>query len=186
MSDVIKINTGSFGTTITKQRGLVPHNDPILKIPTPTWNFLSTVNPIQIANELVDCMKEHNGLGLSAPQVGLSHRIFVMGSYDNIVVFINPRIIDLSQEKELLEEGCLSFPGLRLMIQRPKRIQVDYQDFNGKIHESQFDGLTARIFMHEFDHLNGIVFTQKCSKLKLDMAVKKAAKNNFFYKIKEL
>lgn len=187
MSGVIKINTGSGVTSITTKRELVAYNDPILRTPTPAWNFkFPPMDIFKLGNELNDSIKEHRGLGLSSPQLGLPYRIFVMGLDNQIVMFVNPYIISQSSETELQEEGCLSFPGLNLMIRRSTSIEIDYQDYNEQWHVKTFKGLTARIFAHEMDHLDGITFTQKCSRLKLEMAVKKAAKNDNFYKIKDL
>lgn len=187
MTGIIKISTGPQGTTIVSKRELISFNNPILKIPTPEWDFKNPpMNIIQLCNEMVDCVKENKGLGLSCPQIGLSYRMFVMVLDKNIIPIFNPRILEFSYETELLEEGCLSFPKLRLKIRRSKNIHVAYQDYNGKHHENHFSGLTSRIFQHEVNHLDGIVFTHNCSKLKLEMAIKNSAKLGTFYKIKEL
>jgi peptide deformylase len=98
-----------------------------------------------------------------------------MGTGDDYVAFFNPKLI--SSEGEVhMEEGCLSFPLLTLRITRPKKITVEYQDFNGVSHTKTFEGLTARCFLHELDHMNGIVYTSRVKTLALQMGLKKMKK----------
>lgn len=178
MSGFLKINTSADGgTLITKKLELVGSNNPILKQSTPEWSFKSPpVNPLQLSNEMIEAVKEFKGLGLSCPQVGLPYRMFVMGFDKEIVAFFNPRVLEFSKETQLFEEGCLSFPGLHIKIRRSVNIHIDYYDWTGKHHESKFSGLTARIFQHETDHVNGIPFTQRAGKMALQVAKKKLHK----------
>jgi peptide deformylase len=179
MSQILKINTGETGTKISIKRELVPVNDPILKVPCPEWDWARPPMPsVNIANELIEALKDNNGIGLACPQVGLSYRMFVMGLDKNIVAFFNPRILEESDKTQLLEEGCLSFPGLRIKIRRPEWIHVAYQDYLGKHHEAKFGGLTARIFSHGLDHLNGIIFTDRAGKMALQVAKNKKRKKD--------
>ena len=108
-------------------------------------------------------MFHHRGVGLSANQIGIQERAFVMISdmetQDTITCF-NPRIIKESKEKVVMEEGCLSYPDLILKITRPKKIIVKYEDVDKKIHKLKLDGLSARIFLHEYDHMEGITYRQ--------------------------
>ena len=133
-----------------------------------------------LADAMYDTMKKYGGIGLSANQVGLPYRMFVMGGHPSIeqgktrYVF-NPLVNDVSKETINLKEGCLSFPFLFLMINRPKWCSVKYTDENGKEVEETLHGMSARIFMHENEHMNGYVFTDLVSKMKLDRA-KKAQK----------
>lgn len=156
---------------------LVNKNDPILKTATIHFDFFNPkFEPIQFAKDLVKFMYDNKGLGLAAPQVGVPYSIFAMrGEPENFVCF-NPRIVDYSKETIVLEEGCLSFPGLILKIERPKHIRVRFETPNGDTLTKQFTGMTARIFQHEYDHTKGKRFFDNISKLKLDMAVKKAKK----------
>ena len=108
-------------------------------------------------------MIHHNGVGLSANQIGISERAFVMIrdiEYNEIIVCFNPRIIKTYSEKVEMEEGCLSYPDLFLKISRPKKIVVKYEDVDKKIHKLKLDGLSARIFLHEYDHMEGITYRQ--------------------------
>ena len=119
-------------------------------------------------------MEEKNGLGLSAPQVGIPFSMFVMRGP---IACFNPTIVTVSNELIELEEGCLSYEKLVLKINRARHIRVRYQDVKGNTQTNTYANLSARVFQHEYDHLNGIVFTEKVSKLKLDMATRKAKKH---------
>jgi len=126
-----------------------------------------------VANVLFERMKQLGGVGLSANQVGLDMSVFVMGLGELKIAVFNPIIIKYSKEEELFNEGCLSYPGIMLAINRPTKITATYQDETGKFIEQEFNGLTARIFQHEYDHMNGTDFTKRVSKFKLDFAKKK-------------
>lgn len=139
-------------------------------------------DPDQLEKDMIELMLSNKGIGLAANQVGLDQSVFIMGSNEisgfcKPQIFINPFIIKYSDEQTLHTEGCLSFPGLFMKIKRPSSIEVAYQEKNGNIVEARIDGYMAKAFQHEFDHLNGICFTDKVSKIKLDMAVKKLIKN---------
>jgi len=134
-----------------------------------------------LSSVMYDCMVKYGGLGLSANQVGLPYRMFVMGGHPEIEdgkvrsVF-NPLINDVSQETVNFKEGCLSFPFLFLSINRPKWCSVKYTDQHGKEIEETLHGMPARIFQHENEHMNGYVFTDLVSKFKLEIAEKKRIK----------
>ena len=102
---------------------------------------------------------EPRGVGLAATQVGLLQAFFVYELEDDKGVVINPEIVEKRGETEKDEEGCLSVPGVYGIVERPTEIVVTYLDLNGKRHEEVISGLKARIFQHETDHLNGIIFT---------------------------
>ena len=127
-----------------------------------------------------DTMVKYGGLGLSCNQVGLPYRMFVMGGHPEIEggrlrYCFNPEVIDVSPETILMKEGCLTFPFLFLAIKRPKWVHVKYTDENGEEVDEYLHGMPARIWQHENEHMNGYVFTDLVSKLKLDTA-KKAQK----------
>jgi len=130
---------------------------------------------------MYDNMVKYGGLGLSANQVGLPYRMFVMGGHPQIEdgkvrsVF-NPLINDVSPESVMLKEGCLSFPFLFLGIKRPKWVSVRYTNENSEEVEETLHGMSARIFQHENEHMNGYVFTDLVSKLKLERAEKSKQK----------
>ncbi len=155
---------------------LVDNRDPILYQKTPIYEFDNTEDSRYIAISLLETMKHHHGLGLAAPQCGLSKRVFVLGS-DNVgYAFFNPKILRVEGSIKG-QEGCLSFPGLYLPVERPEAVTVSYCDMNGVEKEGTFKGLTARIILHEYDHLEGITFTSHVKKLMLDMYQRKAQKN---------
>ena len=140
-----------------------------------------------LSDKMFKTMNKYSGLGLSANQCGLPFRMFVMG--DNLLLengeklaAFNPKIIeklpsDEKYRKEvLMKEGCLTFPFLFLNINRPRIVEVEYEDEEGKVIKKDLDGMFSRIYQHEYDHMQGIVFTDRASKLKLDMAKKKQMK----------
>jgi len=116
------------------------------------------------------------GIGLAAPQVGVSKRIFIMGNEEKLIVCINPEIVSGTGEIKDTE-GCLSFPGLWLHVKRYEKVIAKYQTMNGETTQEEFDGLMARVFQHELDHLNGVCFVEKVGKLSLKLANARRAKN---------
>lgn len=156
---------------------LVPENDSILREYLPDFNFANPpVNPAEFASSLIETCKKYKGMGLSANQCGFRHRVFVMGANNEFVAFFNPKIKMKSNEDVHMEEGCLSFPLLGLMITRPAEIMVEYQDYNGKVHNIQLSGISARCFQHELDHMNGILYTDRVKPMALQSGLKKRAK----------
>jgi len=138
-------------------------------------------NAVEIAQEMVDIMSTNRGIGLSANQVGLDAQIFVMQptrhkEIKDPFAVINPQVQKLSQETSLEYEGCLSHPNLILKIERPIKLVASFLDADAKECIIELDNYDARCFLHEYDHLQGIEFTDRVSKLKLDMAKKKKAK----------
>ncbi len=105
---------------------------------------------------MIETMRDHKGIGLAAPQVGINEQIFVAdpGDGDGPIAVINPKIVKKSGSGSL-EEGCLSIPGVVLTIKRPSKITVRFRDENGKEVEKEFTELRARVLQHETDHLNG-------------------------------
>lgn len=183
MSDLITFNTEDA----LKPTGLIPQQvpifdliseeSPILREVMPEFDFdKPPVNPNQFASSLVETCKMHHGYGLSANQCGFKYRVFVMGAEDNYVAFFNPEIINISKEESHIVEGCLSFPLLGLRITRPSEIGVRYQDFNGEWKGTTLNGISARCFQHELDHMNGIVYTDKAKPLALQQGMKKRNK----------
>ena len=135
-----------------------------------------------VSSVLFERMKQLGGVGLSANQVGLDMRLFVMGLGETKIAVFNPEILEYNTKEELFNEGCLSYPGIMLAIKRPTKIKAKYQNETGQVIEQEFNGLTARIFQHEFDHLYGINYIDRVSKMKIDMAKKKQQK--YFKRIK--
>jgi len=130
----------------------------------------------QIINDLFETMYKSEGLGLAAPQIGKSIRIFVIDGKpisedepelaDFKKVFINAHITEKSGEFKLMNEGCLSIPNLREEVDRESHIRINYYDENWEFHDEEYDGYKARIIQHEYDHLDGILFTDKVSPLR--------------------
>ena len=129
----------------------------------------------QISNDMVETMLKYKGIGLASNQVGIDAQIFVMGEEKPITV-INPIITEVGPERVEMEEGCLSFPGLYFKVKRPSVVSVQFLDIEQKECIIKLDGLHARVFLHEYDHLQGITFDQRISKLRLEMAKKKQEK----------
>ena len=165
---------------------LIPPNDPRLLMQVAPFldenlEQFGFKDRKDLSKVMYDNMAKYGGLGLSANQVGLPYRMFVMGGHPQIEdgkvrsVF-NPLINDVSPESINLKEGCLSFPFLFLSIKRPKWCSVKYTNENGEDVEETLHGMSARIFMHENEHMNGYVFTDLVSKLKLERAEKSKQK----------
>jgi peptide deformylase len=127
--------------------------------------FGSELHPF--LDEMVETMIVGGGVGLAAPQVGISKRIAVMNpdpsSSDTLIKMINPRIVSVSEAEESLEEGCLSIPDVRGEVIRHREIEVLYWDWEGREHTLKANGLLARIIQHELDHLDGILFIDHLS-----------------------
>ncbi len=117
-----------------------------------------------LSRVLIDNMIHHNGIGISANQIGIWERAFAMVrdiENNEVMVCFNPRIIKSYSEEVEMEEGCLSYPELFLKIKRPDKIVVKYEDENKKTHKLKLQGLASRVFQHEYDHMEGIDFTQR-------------------------
>ena len=156
---------------------LVEEASKVLRVPPLEFDFENpTHDPKEVEEKLAEAMEKFGGLALSANQVGVDVRMFVMRTQDGVQGFFNPELTRVSQETDLLKEGCLSFPDIYLMIKRSKVVEMKYFDADGEEHIITLDGLGARCVQHEIDHLNGIVFLQRASKLKLDRAIKSRPK----------
>ena len=117
-----------------------------------------------LSRVLIDNMIHHEGIGISANQIGIWERAFAMVrdlENNEVMVCFNPRIVKSYSEEVEMEEGCLSYPELFLKIKRPDKIVVKYEDENKKIHKIKLQGLASRVFQHEYDHMEGIDFTQR-------------------------
>jgi len=157
---------------------LVEEASKVLRNPTEMFNFdKPQCNAVELETGMKDAMEKHGGLGLSANQVGVDVSVFVMRTQDEgIVGFFNPVITQISQETEMMKEGCLSFPDIYIMLKRPKSIVFDYQTSDGEKRSLALEGLGARCVQHEIDHLNGIIFLQRASQLKIERALKSRPK----------
>lgn len=118
----------------------------------------------RLVKDMADTMYAANGIGLAAPQVGVSERVFVADIGEGLIAIINPVIVRASG-RDVDVEGCLSMPGLRGYVERAAEIEVDGLDLKGKPVRIEAQGLLARVFQHEIDHLDGILFTDKATGL---------------------
>lgn len=168
-----------------KKPNLLPlynEKNPMLATRMPEFNILNPpCNIVEFANQLLYTMAHYGGVGLAAPQCGFPYRIFVMAGG---VVCINPVILEASTETARQKEGCLSFPGLSLPIERAKTVRVKYTNEKGERVEATWSGVTAQVAQHEYDHLEGKVFTSRVGSLTLQMAKKKRQK--LFKKIQRI
>jgi peptide deformylase len=158
---------------------LVKDPDPILKQVAEQWDFETHVNAAVVEQDMLETMNSFNGIGLAGNQVGLLRRVFVMKLQDGRQIgCFNPWIMLGDNDKINGDEGCLSFPNLWLKVERHNKITAAYLDNTGKQCIIELEGLDARCFQHELDHLDGVTFTEYVSDLKLQMARKKQRKLN--------
>ena len=155
---------------------LIPPEADVLHAEVESFDFADPpIDPVLLASDLHYCMAQAGGIGLSANQVGLSHRVFVVNCEPALTVY-NPVITWYDDNYSVMEEGCLSYPGLSVKVRRPEKIRIRFQDEKGETHTHKFDGLMARICQHEYDHLQGIDFTERASPLNLKRAKEKLKK----------
>ncbi|WP_291259714.1 peptide deformylase [Fusobacterium sp.] len=129
---------------------------------------------LEILDNMVETMYETKGVGLAAPQVGISKRIFVCDQGDGVVrKVINPVITPLTENLIECEEGCLSVPGIYKKVQRPEKIRVEYMNEKGEEVTEEAEGFLAIIMQHEFDHLEAVLFVDKISPIAKRMISKK-------------
>lgn len=134
----------------------------------------------ELGKNMAEAMVRFQGVGLAGPQVNVGKRIVVVQDEKEILVCVNPQILEQSKEQDIQEEGCLSLPGMYLKIKRPKEVKVRYLDLEGNTVERSTTGLASRIFQHEIDHINGILIIHKVSlwkRLQLRTQLKQIAKN---------
>jgi peptide deformylase len=157
---------------------LVPEDHHALTTTCTVWDF---ENPPYNAEELIahmtQIMRRERGIGLSANQIGITSRLFIVDFDGAIIPCFNPEIAQQSLTLVTVNEGCLSFPDLELKVKRPAWLSVSYQDISGNKVDEILTDIKARCYAHELDHLNGIRFTERVSKLSKDMAMKRRAKN---------
>ena len=155
---------------------LLPEDHPVLHQEPLTWIFdPPQADPKLMYDIMLENMVYHYGLGLSANQIGMPVKVFAMriDESDNAIVCFNPEIEEESEEMVMMTEGCLSFPSLYLNKSRPKELSVKYQNANGDFIDTHFEGLAARVFHHEMDHMIGKTFLDGVSKILLQSARRK-------------
>ena len=141
---------------------LTPNTHPILHEQVKKCSY--DLDRVKLSKILYENMMHHNGVGLSANQIGINERVFIMVKdleYNEILTCFNPRILKQSSKTCVMEEGCLSYPDEFLEIERSETVVVKYEDVNKGDHKIKLEGFAARIFLHEFDHMQGINFTER-------------------------
>lgn len=156
---------------------IVLYGEPVLKKPGKTIEP-NSIDVKQLSEDMFETMYQASGVGLAAPQIGKSLRMFVIDSgpmdedTESIAqrtvkkVFINPEVIEKAGKEWAFEEGCLSLPGIRADVYRNEKVTLRYFDENWQEHEETFEGIPARIILHEYDHIEGILFTDHVKGLK--------------------
>ncbi len=155
---------------------IVVYGDPVLKKKARDIEK-GEIDVKQLSEDMFETMHGAHGIGLAAPQIGMSLRMFVVdaspleeeGLTDFKKVFINPQIIEETGEPWAFEEGCLSIPNIREDISRKANVRIQYLDENWDSHDEVFDGMKARIIQHEYDHIEGILFTDYLTPFKRRM-----------------
>ena len=182
MSETLIIDTGAAIGTPTQQVRVEPltlydENHPMLKVQIPEYKF-DLPNPLMemLVKRLKMTMKLYGGIGLSAKQCGVFERVFVIGTDHFQIACINPRIIGQAPSTIKAEEGCLSFPGLHVKLNRPDWVEVEFTNEMGELKQMRLEGITARCFQHELDHMNGIRMIDHIGPVALQMARKKQEK----------
>lgn len=182
--EFLTIDTGE-GLAKPEEKQLLPlplydEHHPMLKLQVPEYTGTLPNDALTVlVNRLKLTMKTFTGLGLSATQCGVFQRVFVIGTNQFQIACINPKIIQHSNAKDEADfsyEGCLSYPGLHLKIPRYKWIDVEYYTETGELMQHRLEGLTARCFQHELDHMNGIRFVDHVGPATLMMARQKQQK----------
>ena len=156
-----------------------PH-ETLLQTSTP-WSAEDSIQGYddkeKFESEMINVMLQERGMGLAANQIGITKRFFAIGheSFDTFqkhAIIWNPQVINFSEEKVIDVEGCLSFKDVFVKVERPKQIEVQYETTQGKTRFAKLDGMESKCFQHELDHLDGITFNKRVSKLRWQMANK--------------
>ena len=150
---------------MVKTLKIIQEGNPILRKKSVSVENSKSPEIQKLIKDMIVAMKEANGIGLAAPQIGYSLRLFTVNIEDKIYVFINPEIKDVSLEKIPFEEGCLSVLKIWGPVVRPKKLTIKAFDENGQPIKIRAKGLLARVIQHEMDHLNGVLFIDKAEKL---------------------
>jgi peptide deformylase len=155
---------------------LVSHEDPILKSSVEDFDFNGEVDAVDLAQQLYETMRKFGGVGLSANQVGINTKVFVIGWDEARINVFNPVIVNYTGKDILMDEGCLSFPGVYMKVKRPGSVHVKFQNEYGEWKEEVYSGITARIFLHEYDHMVGKTFKDRVSNMKWERSLQRLTK----------
>lgn len=180
MSDILTIDTGA---NVVKEQRIDPlplydDNHPMLQDEIPVYiEMLPNPQMNLLIQRLKMTLKKFGGLGLSANQCGVFERVFVIGYGDEAFACINPKVVETSQELVKEKEGCLSYPGMYLTVPRYKWIVAEFINESGQLVQQRFEGITARCFLHELDHMNGVRFVDHVGPVAIRLARQKQEKN---------
>ncbi len=153
---------------------LVKETDSFLKEVPEKFNFENPqVDPEKLQEQLVENMLHHEGYGLSANQIGIPVQAFSMMLDDKPIVVFNPEILEWSEETTYIREGCLSFPGLYVAVERARAVAMKFQAYDGEEQGGSLQDMSAKIFQHEMEHMEGKLFIDNVSGFKLKSAMKK-------------
>ena len=166
---------------VAMKREILLHPDPRLKkIAEPVADLSDELRAL--AEDMLKTMYAAPGIGLAAPQVGLSHRLIVLdcikeeGAEPRPLIMFNPEILAASEDKSIYDEGCLSIPEQYAEVERPAEVDVSWLDVNGQAQQARFDGMWATCVQHEIDHLDGKLFIDYLRPLKRQMITRKMQK----------
>lgn len=152
---------------------IIKYPDPILSKPIANFDFdYPPISPSDLSIQLLKEMNKTYGVGLSSNQLGLPYRVFAMRGYPENLVCFNPKIVYYSDNIISMEEACLSFPGMIIKVKRPSEIRARFQTPSGMVVTKKFEGLTARTFQHEMDHMDGILFFNRANRYHREKALK--------------
>lgn len=152
---------------------IIKYPDPILSKPIANFDFdYPPISPSDLSIQLLKEMNKTYGVGLSSNQLGLPYRAFAMRGYPENLVCFNPKIVYYSDNIISMEEACLSFPGMIIKVKRPSEIRARFQTPSGMVVTKKFEGLTARTFQHEMDHMDGILFFNRANRYHREKALK--------------
>jgi peptide deformylase len=179
MSEILTIDTTSGVVTEEKIEPLriFGENHPMLSVPIPEYTE-AIPNPSMknLVARLKMTMKMYNGIGLSANQCGIFQRVFVIGTEHFQIACINPKVVAKSEDLSRENEGCLSFPGMFMKIERPTWVDAEFYDETGAFKQIRLEGLTAKCYLHELDHMNGVKFIEHAGPLAVQMARQRQGK----------
>ena len=150
---------------------LLEPKHPLLHSPLP--EITAETEPkdrLELTTNIAETMRQYGGIGLSANQVGIALRMFVLGDGKHFIPCFNPKILEYGKDKIPMEEGCLTYPGLFVKIYRPDMIVAQWEDEKRELHKETFTGLQSRVFQHEYDHMEGIDFRNLAGRMSLDIA----------------
>ncbi|MEO1429413.1 MAG: peptide deformylase [Cyanobacteria bacterium J06632_19] len=175
-----------------KKLSIIELGNPILRRKAEPVNNIQEQSIQKLIDDLLKTVMDANGVGIAAPQVAQSYRVFIVASRPNLrypnaplmdpTAMINPRIIDCSDEMVKGWEGCLSIPGIRGLVPRHRSIKVEYTDRYGNLNHQELTEFVARIFQHEYDHFEGLVFLDRVEST-LDIATEQEYQNLMFNKL---